>query len=168
MYHIRYADDFIWILNFIQKLYTENANTKSHARAEYFRKFGLFTEILFKLIAMAIISICMMLFSSPIYAYFINDELVPFIPLYMPCMDETTLIGYTLLMIFQLFVFIIGNLFFLSFEFLLDVIVISSLIFGKLIALDTEQVNSDLKKKKFIDAKHRMRNVFLMHQEMSE
>lgn len=168
MFHIRYADDILWILNYIQKLYNANAETKSQTRAEYFNHFGLFTEILFGLLTCGIILICIMLCSAPIYAYFMDGELVPFLPIFMPCMDETTPIGYAMLMIFQLFVFLVGNSFFLSFEFLLDVMVISSLIFGKLIALDTEQINNDLKRKMFNDAKFRLRNIFLMHREMSE
>lgn len=57
---------------------------------------------------------------------------------------------------------------YIAFEFLLEIIMISSLMFGKLIAMDTERINDDLDNGMSTVATYRLRNVFLMHQEMDE
>lgn len=168
MYHIRYVDDFMWMLNFIQKLYDVHVKTESHARVEYFRKFGLFTEILFKYLAALVYLACIMYFLTPIYVYVMENKRIPFVPLYAPGIDENTTIGYTILMAYHLMLLFTGCAGFLAFEFLLEINIISSLMFGKLIAMDTEQINNDLDNEMMTDATYRLRNVFLMHQEMAE
>lgn len=77
MYQLRYGDDFAWILNFIQMLYDENATTECQTRAEYFRKFGFFTEILFKLLAAVVYLACITYFLTPIYVYVVASERIP-------------------------------------------------------------------------------------------
>lgn len=168
MYHIRYADDFVWILNFIQLLYNVHAKTECHVRAAYFRKFAMFTELLFKFLA-AMVSCSLIVFLiAPVYIYFAEKKLVPIVPIFIPGVDENTTVGYCILMTFHLMLFMLGLVGYLAFEFLLEIITISSLIFGKLISMDTERINDDLDNELLTDAVHRLRNVILMHQEMSE
>lgn len=168
LYQVRYGDDFVWILNFIQMLYDTNATTKSHARAEYFRKFGFFTEFLFKCVTTLVYLACISYFLTPIYVYVVQKERIPLIPLYVPGIDENTTIGYTVLMAFHLMLLFVGCAGFVAFEFLLEIIIISSLIFGKVIAMDTERINDDLENEMMADATFRLKNVLLMHQEMAE
>lgn len=168
LYHIRYTDIYIWILNSIQSLYDIHAETKSPTRAEYFRKCGLFTEVLFKVLAATLSLACMLYFLMPIYMYALEKQLVPLIPFYLPGIDENTIGGYSILMIFQTTIFLFGVPGFVACEFLLEIIIISSLIFGKLIALDTEHIDTDLKNGVTRNATYRLRNVLAMRQEMIE
>ena len=94
MYQTRYVDDYMWILNFIQKLYNAHAKTECHDRAEYFRKFALFTEYLFKCLCIVLFSAIILYFLMPIYVYVVENKLIPLMPLYLPGIDETTISGY--------------------------------------------------------------------------
>lgn len=148
-------------------MYNIHANTGSHARAEYFRKFAMFTEFLFKFLSFMLLVAVIFFFIVPVYVYVMENKLVPLIPLYMPGIDETTTTGYLLLLLLhsaQILMSVIG---FLAFEFLLEIIVINSMIFGKLIALDTELINNDLENGMRHDAIYRLKNIFMMHQEMA-
>lgn len=149
-------------------LYNANEITESHCRAEYFRKFGLFTELLFKFLTALVYLACITYFLTPIYVYLMDGERNSLFPLYAPGIDENTTIGYAILMVFHLMLLFVGCASCVAFEFLLEIIIISSLIFGKLIAMDSEQINANLENEKLIDAMHRLKSTLLMHQEMAE
>lgn len=168
MFHIRYADEYLWSLNFIQKLYNVHAKTESHDRAKYFRKFAMCTEFLLKFFTCVVLLALLLPFLVPIYIYVMENKLVPVCPFYLPGIDENTTAGYIILLTFHLTACCIGIVGYAAFEFLLDTVVISSLIFGKLIATDTGLISNDLDNEKRRDAIYRLRNVFLMHQEMCE
>lgn len=168
MYHIRYADDYLWILNSIQTLYVVHAKTESPTRAEYFRKCALFTEWLFKFLASMLIMASMLFILMPIYMYAVENDRILLMPFYLPGIDENTITGYTMTMAFQTSMLLFGIPGFLAFEFLLEIIILSSFIFGKLIALDTAHMNDDLKSKVIQNATHRLRNILMMRQEMIE
>lgn len=107
----------------------------------------------------------------PIYMCFIEGQLIPMIPLYLPGIDsKTSFIGFVLLNLFQLFFCIIGCIFMGALEFLMVIIIVSSLIFAKLISSDLEQINIDLRDDEcgMLEVKGRFINIFLMHQEMAE
>lgn len=104
----------------------------------------------------------------PIYVYVVENNLVPLMPIFLPGIDETTTSGYVQLMIIQLIQITVCVMGFLAFEFLLEIIIISSMIFGKLIALETELINNDLENGMILNATYRLKNILLMHQEMSE
>lgn len=78
---------------------------------------------------------------------------MPIMPLYLPLIDESTCIGYIALNVYQ-FLFII----------------ISSLIFAKLIGRELQQINVDLRDDEcnMLMVLGRLTNIFLMHQEMGE
>lgn len=89
MYNAFYAEDFHWTICLIQDLYKIHAKTKSRELAEYFEKFAVFTEILFKIMIIAFVSCTMTFFLYPFYMYFIKGELMPMMPLYLPFVNET-------------------------------------------------------------------------------
>lgn len=107
-------------------------------------------------------------FLMPIYMYVMENERIPLMPFYLPGIDETTISGYSVTMVYQSIIFLIGIPAFLAYEFLLEVMIMSSLIFGKLISLDTERINDDLKCGMICNATYRTRNILMMHQEMIE
>lgn len=74
-----------------------------------------------------------MFFCTPVYVYFTEKQLVPLIPQYVPGIDERTAVGYVILMAYHLIEFTLGMAGFIAFEFLLEIIIISSLMFGKLV-----------------------------------
>lgn len=73
-----------------------------------------------------------MFFCTPVYVYFTENQLVPLIPQYVP-IDARTAVGYVILMAYHLIEFTLGMAGFIAFEFLLEIIIISSLMLGKLV-----------------------------------
>lgn len=166
IYHVRYYEDYVWCLNFIQKLYNVHANARSRARTEYIQKCAIFTEFLFKFILVVVLLALLVYFLYPLYVYVTKNKLIPLGPLYLPGIDETTTTGYLILFMFHCALIYVALVGFSAFELLMEIIVISSLIFGKLIAIDTELISNDLIDERRRDAIHRLSNLFLMHQEM--
>lgn len=170
MYHIRYTDDFNWIIRKIQNLYKVHITTKSPDRIAYFRNFALFTEVLFKLMIIAYSTCILAFFSIPIFVYLTTSELVPVLPLYLPIVDESTTVGYTILTIYHISCAILATIGFTAIDYFMAIVITSSLIFAKLISSDLQEMNIDLLENDagLMAAKARFRNVLLMHQEMGE
>lgn len=106
-------------------------------------------------------------FPYPLYMYYFKNKVVTMIPLYLPGVDESHLTGYIILSAYQIIIFVIGTLGVLACDFFMAIIIISTLIFAKLISLDIEQINNDLLlKDSMVTVKFRFKNVLLMHQEM--
>lgn len=110
LYHIRYVDDLQWIIRFIQNLYKIHTKTKSHERKKYFNNFAMVTEVLFKVITTLYILSVFTFFPYQIYMYFVKNEVVPIIPIYLPFVDDATLAGYVFLSGFQVVIFFLATL----------------------------------------------------------
>lgn len=167
LYHIRYVEDLQWIIRFIQNLYEIHTKTKSPERKEYFNNFAMATELLFKVITTLYILSVFTFFPYPIYMYLFKHEVVTIIPLYLPLVDDKTFIGYVFLCSFQVLMFFWATLGVLACDFFMAIIIISTLIFSKLISLDLQQLEIDFQiDNSDITVKGRFRNILLMHQEM--
>lgn len=154
----------------LQNLYKAQIGSESIERAEYFRKFAFFTEILFIAIVAGYYVCSLLFFTYPIYMYLVKGEIVPVFPIYLPFCDENTTIGFTILTILHISLITIPVGGIAAVEFFIAVIMTSSLMFSKLIAFDAQQLNIELgtKKPKKLAIKSRLRNILLMHKEMGE
>lgn len=166
----RHAEDFYWIISLIQDLYKINTKTNSIERVAYFQKFALFTEMLFKAMISSFAISCFIFLLYPIYIYMFTGQLIPIAPLYLPGVDVNSIIGYTITSCYHIALFVVAIIGFSSLEFFVAIIIISSLIFAKLISIDLMQINKDLndEETESIMIKGRLLNVFLMHQKMNE
>lgn len=99
---------------------------------------------------------------------FALNELVPIFPLFIPGIDEETSLGFSILCVYHITCLIVAVMGFSGQEFFTTIIIISSLIFSKLISLDLKQINIDLQEDGagMLQVKGRLRNVFLMHQKV--
>lgn len=116
MYSVRHemTDDIKFLAHFLQDLYKVHITTKSPERKEYFRKFALFYEILFMVLTILYISAVFIFIPFPIYEYYTHNKLVGIIPLYFPGIDEQTMVGYMILILFQALIMAFGVAGFLS------------------------------------------------------
>lgn len=160
-------EDLQWIIRFVQKLYKIHIKTKSKDRLEYFNKFALFTEIFFKIMSTLYLLSVFTFFPYPAYMYFFKHEVVTMIPLYAPFIDESQPAGYIALGALHIMLFFFATLGILACDFFMAIIIISTLIFAKLISLELEQIDIDqpLKNSELL-VRGRFRNVLIMHQEM--
>ncbi|XP_031636823.1 odorant receptor 67d-like [Contarinia nasturtii] len=169
MFHIRYVEDLQWVIHFIQKLYKAHIKTKSKERLAFFSNFAFGTEVFFKVITTLYILSVFTFFPYPLYMYYFENEVVTIIPVYLPGVDETQLAGYIILSCYQVLLFILATFGVLACDFFMAIIIISTLIFAKLISLDMAQINDDLlQKNSTLTVKSRLRNILLMHQEMTK
>lgn len=89
------------------------------------------------------------------------------IPLYMPGIDETTFSGYVSLLIYQFTCLFCATLGLSACDFFIAIMIVSTLIFSKIISLEIAQIDSDvLEKNSTPIVRGRFRNILLMHQEM--
>lgn len=167
LYHIRYVDDLQWILRFVQNLYKVHVKTESAERIEYFGNFAMVTEYLFIVMSTLYLLSVFTFFPYPVYMYYIEHEVVTIIPIYLPFLDHADFMGYCILGAFHIILFIFATLGILACDFFMAIVIVSTLIFSKLISLELEQVNTDLDQKcAELIVRGRLRNVLLMHQEM--
>lgn len=169
LYNIQYIEDIQWVIYFIQDLYKANITTESVERSEYFRKFALFTEYFFKFILFFYLSLISTCLVYPIFVYTTQNELEVIMPLYLPFINETTIVGYTIINIYHITLISIVSFGIVAIDFFLAIIIISSLIFSKIISLEMHQIHVDLEEKnKELAIKVRFRNILRMHKEMCE
>lgn len=169
LYSIQYIEDMQWVINIIQNLYKENIKTECLERLEYFRKFALFTDYFFKILLFFYISTVSTCFVYPFFVYFTQNEVVPIMPLYVPYVDESTVIGFTIISIYHVLMVLLASFGISATDFFLAIIIISSLMFAKLITLELRQIQMDLQEKcSEIELKARFRNILRMHKEMCE
>lgn len=170
MYHVRYASDLVWMIMTIQDLYKVHIDTESRTRATFMNQCAFVTEIVFKLMFSLYILAVFAFFMLPIFVYVVTGELIPIAPIYIPGIDENTVSGYVSLLPIHISCFFVAVLGFIATEFLLAVVIMSTMIFGRLIAADMKLINEDVEQDQpnILHAKLRLRNVLLMHQEMCE
>lgn len=141
--------------------------SQSTDRIVYFEKFAFYTEMLFKVMLTLYILSVFTFLPYPIFMYLFRKEVVTMLGLYMPGIDETTLVGYTFLTIYQFIALLFATLGVCAYDFFIAISTISSLIFSKIISLEMDQINIDLEKgESILIVLGRFRNVILMHQEM--
>lgn len=169
MYSIQYVEDIQWVIYFIQDIYKANITTESVERSEYFRKFALFTEYFFKFILYFYLSTISTSLVYPIFVFITQNEFFPIMPLYLPYIDETTVVGFTIISIYHIILISLVSFGIVAIDFFLAIIIISSLMFAKIISLEMHEIHVDLDEKgSQIAIKARFRNILRMHKEMCE
>lgn len=167
VYHIRYVDDLQWMLRFVQYMYKIHVKTESAERLRYFNNFAWVTEYLFIVMSTSYLLSVFTFFPYPVYVYLFQGEVVTIVPVYLPYLDHTQFADYCILSSFHISLIVFGTLGILACDFFMAVIIVSTLIFAKLISLELEQVNCDCEQKHGESiVKGRLRNILLMHQEM--
>lgn len=166
---VNYTEDFKWAANFLLNLYKIHITTKSRERAEYFKTCSLYTEYLFIFMAILYFTSTFAILIYPLYMYFFENEVVPVMPIYLPLVDETTHNGYIILTTFHLVVFYMAVSGLFLFDFLLAILILSTLMFAKVIWFETQQIHRDLEENEPpIVIKYRFRNILLLHQGVAE
>lgn len=170
LYHIRYASDLVWMITTIQNLYKVHIDTESRTRGKFMSQCAFVTEIVFKLMASTYNLAVFAFFMLPIFVYVVTGELIPIAPIYIPGIDENSFSGYVALVGIHILCFFAAVLGFIATEFLLAVVIMSTMIFGKLIAADMKLINEDVEQDQpnILHARLRLKNVLLMHQELCE
>lgn len=164
-----HSQDFRWLARFLEHLYKAHITTKSPVRLKYFEKFARITEIFFQCLFILYISSVILFLVYPFFMFVTQNELIPLFPLYIPGIDEKTTSGYIILTMSHLYLLILCVMGLLSYDYFNSVVMISSLIFAKLIGWEMDEIHVDLQENATKWRVHgRLRNILQMHQEMFE
>lgn len=169
MYHVRYGKEIQQLFHSVGRLYRIHITNESQERVEYFRLFAFITEWLFKIMITVYMLSGFLFISYPLYMYYVEGEVIPLMDLYVPGIDETTYYGYIALATSHIIYIFLGTFGISACDFAMLMMMISPLMFSKLISLDLQQINVDLKEKvQKVFVRSRFRNIILMHQELDE
>lgn len=164
-----HSDDFAWLAYCLQHFFEVHIKSKVPDRLEYFRKFALFTEFLFILEFILYCCAVIIFFLFPFYMYFFQSKLIPIIPIFIPFLDENTIIGYTILVIIQTYFVISALLGLLSYDYFNSVLFTSSLMYAKLIRWEMDAIHIEMQDNATKwRVNGRLRNLLQMHQEIFE
>lgn len=169
MYTTYQIDDYQWVIKCVQHLYQVHITTQSPQRREYFHQFSLSIEMLFKAIFILYAMSTFQFILFPLFVYVTRNELVLPLPMYIWRINEETTSGYIILTIMHIFLMVLCFVGLLAFDYILSVVIISSLMFAKLICWEMTEIDIDLQEsatKWRISG--RLRNILEMHRELFE
>lgn len=170
IFSVKHHVDLMWMINYLDGIYKANVKTEDKRRAAYFQKFSYYTEIVFKggnfLYFLSVLSY----FVNPLFQYIFENEVVTLLPTYLPGIDENTFDGYVILSCYHLVLMIVGFIAASASDFLFTMLIINTPILALLIGLEVEQLNEELDADKpdAVAIKNKLRNILLMHREMTE
>lgn len=93
---------------FIQHLFKVHIKTESKVRRALFERFAFYNEILFIVGVMVYCGAAASFFPYSIYMYLFEDKRVPLLSMYIPGIDENTLVGYFTLITLQILLLILA------------------------------------------------------------
>lgn len=156
-------------MQFLQRLFKVHIASKSGDRVNYLGKFAFGFEILFIALFTIVTLVIIPFFVYPFYVYHTENKLISIMPMFIWGIDETEPFGYTILAIAHTIIIMSGVVGLLACDYFLAVMIISPLMFAKLIALEIDEIHSDMHETETAsNVSARFRNVLQMHQEVIE
>lgn len=97
--------------------------------------------------------------------FYFQNELVPMLPILIPGVDETTVIGYSIVSLFQLFVAVVGAIGISATDIFYVILLLNTPAMAKLIEIECKNLNRSLTEyhNRNIFWKYRFRNILLLH-----
>lgn len=166
---LNYSDDISWMANFILGIYKVNSTVKDKKRLKMFHTCSLASELIFKLCGFLYFSFSLTYAVYPVYMYFFQNEVVSALQTFLPGVDETTTEGFIVTVMYHMILIILGSIGFAASDLLITLIIINTPIMAASIEDEINQLNDMLRKKNndSLAIKYKLRNIFLMHQDMT-
>lgn len=154
---------------FIQYLFKVHIKTKSKNRLALFERFAFYNEAIFIVGFLVYIGAAASFFPYPIYMYVYENKRVPFLSMYIPGIDETTLVGHLTLISLQIPLFFMAIVGMASCDIMYAMMLINIPILARLFEDEINEMNEMLEEKtvKVHIWKYRLRNLLVMQQEMA-
>lgn len=154
-----------WMWDFTEEIYRKNSQTKSIEHEKIMKKWidigGFVTKALF--IVYRINGIVVVAY--PFILYLFTGHLIPTLPLFIPKVDTNTNVGYIITYIFHWNVGIMGASGLAMCDAYYALFVTNIFVMAKLIKYEVECFNKKLHQSE--DVLDHLRNLYLMHKEMS-
>lgn len=170
IYSVKYHVDLMWMINFLNNIYKVNISSKDNKRLAHFDSYSRYTELVFKcgtfLYSLSILSY----FVNPIYMYYFERKIVTLLPTYFPAIDEHSINGFIFLTCYHLTLIVVAFIASSASDFLFTMLIVNTPIMAILIGLEVEQLNEQLKVRpaEMTMVKYKLRNILLMHRELTE
>lgn len=167
MYSARYADEILWLVNYLLEIYKKNIKTVEQSRLDLFAKRSKFTDLALKFGVCVYCSSALNYFAYPLYMYVYENKIVTILPALIPGVDEQTLNGFFITLVYHIVLILLGLLGSLASDFMFTMLTINAPIMSHLFEYEVELLNDVLsgKKSELKNAKHVLRNILLMNRE---
>lgn len=170
IYITRYNKEIVSLVDKIIDVYRQNSHSNVHKRYMLMNRFCNHTEMIFKL-GSALYSLSVIsYFLYPIYIYVLDREYMVLLPLYLPGVNEQSISGYTVLITFHIFLLIFGFVGSCASDFLFTMIIINARVMSNILRDNVNELNEILATKNYekVTMKMKLKNIFLIHQEMTK
>lgn len=170
IHSIEYADLVVGLINKLVEVFKMNAKVTVNGRQEMLERHLTFTELLFKGGVFFYTISTFGYFLYPLYHYHTFNEVIPLVPSYLPGVDENTQTGFIILTIFHLFIIIFGLFGSACIDFNFMMIIVNVPVLANILKDNISEQNEMLIKKKTMPVmiKAKLRNIFLLHREITE
>lgn len=168
MYSVKYNVQITWMIYYLHDIYKVNATTKNRRRAAIFDRFAYYTEVIFMCGIILYFLSALFYFLYPIYMYLIERKVVELIPTYFPGIDENTTSGFIMLSCYHGILMVAASIGISCSDLLFTMLIANTPIMANLIEMEVEQLNDYLEVKQSDMIKLKLRNILLMHREMTE
>lgn len=158
----------MWMINHLCGIYKVNVKTKDPNRRAVFDRFAFYTEMVFKCGCLLYFLSMLSYLVYPFYMYLFEREIVTMLPIYLPGIDEATVTGFAATTCYHLTIMILACIAASAVDFLVTMLVINIPIMAMLIEMEVEKLNGAVTCGKELLVKSKMRNILLMHREMTE
>lgn len=170
IFSVKHSEDLVGSINYLNDIYRVNMASKDKGRLRYFDSYARYTEIVFKCGTFLYLLSTLSYFLNPLYIYWYKQELVTLLPTYVPGIDENSVKGYVILTFYHILLMGLAFIASVAIDFLYTMIIVNTPILAILIEFQVKQLNeflvetpNDLSMIKF-----KLRNILLMHREMTE
>lgn len=152
--------------------YKMNAKNPSRKRQNLLKTFVFFTEVALKGGFFMYSIAAGFYFLEPFYKFFFKHEVIPFLPIFFPFVDETTTIGYIILTLIHLTYMVCAVLGSLCTDFLFIMVIVNIPVLSNIFADEVHELNKSLEDEEeevdILQVKGRFRNILFMHREIFE
>lgn len=170
VFSVKYSEEITWMINTMHDVYKVNVKTSVFRRKALFDRFAFYTEIVFKcgtiLYGLSVLSY----FAYPLYMYLMEKKIVTVMPTYIPGIDEDSVGGFVITTGYHIIVLAFGMIAASACDFLFMMIIVNIPVMAELIKMEVQQLNEILTSEK-VDMslmRYKLRNILLMHREMTE
>lgn len=160
----------MWTINHFHDIYKVNVKTKDPKRRNVFGQFGFYTEIVFKCGTFLYFLSILGYFVYPIYMYLFKNEIVSLMPIYIPGINEDTIAGFVSITCYHIILLLVAFVAASAVDFMFTMLIVNTPLMSDLIKMEVEQLNDALTSEKVdkLLVKFKLRNILLMHREMTE
>lgn len=151
-------------------VHAANAKTTSRKRLKLIKLFSLITEIVIRGGSALYFLVGIFYMINPIYSYYVKNELIPLVPVYMIFIDETTRNGFIALGITHLAFTALTVTGSACSDFMFVMLIVNMPVMSTIFVDNVDELNEILREET-VDvplAKAKLKNILLMHREIWE